>query len=260
MCPLCDREEDLRLSHFIPRALYPANLVYTNKTISGRFPAQMKQYLLCAVCEDRFNKHGESEAMKWITPNKKHFPLLAKMNLAQPVPGSVRKGVYSSAVLGVDTEKFGYFMLSILWRAAVAEWVLPDRTVTTKISLGGQDTAIKAYLLGTAPFPTDAMVMMTVCDDPFSRDWLARPNAIKNLKGFSGFEFLARGVYFHTLFGAGIPAKFRRMCCASSSDRYIFRRSCADKSVPAYTRLSATARKVGKWAKESEDYSATVQT
>src|SRR5580658_3410688 len=252
ICPLCDREQELELSHYIPRALYPANLVYTNKTISGRITGQMKQHLLCGDCEDRFNENGEDYVLKWIAPNKKRFPLLDRMNVAMPVPGSTKQMVYSSADLGVDTENFGYFMLSILWRASVAEWVLPDKTVTTKISLGGQEAPIKAYLLGTAPFPPDAAVMMTICDDPFSRSWLARPNAIKNIRGFSGFEFLARGVYFHTLFGAGIPPKFRRLCCASSSYRYIFRRSCADKSVPAYTNLSATARKVGKWAKESE--------
>lgn len=252
ICPLCDREEDLKLSHYIPRALYPANLVYTNKSISGRITGQMKQYLLCADCEDRFNKNGENYVLKLIAPNKKHFPVLDRMKVAMPVPGSTRNAVYSSADLGVDTEKFGYFMVSILWRASVAEWMLPDKTVTKNITLGGPDAAIKAYLLGTAPFPTDAAVMMTVCDDPFSRTWLARPNAIKNLRSFSGFEFLARGVYFHTLLGAGIPPNLRRLCCTSSSYKYIFRRSCADKSVPAYTKLSATTRKVGKWAKESE--------
>jgi hypothetical protein len=78
-----------------------------------------------------------------------------------------------------------------------------------------------------------------VCDDLFSRSWLARPNAIKNLRGFIGFEFLARGVYFHTLLGAGIPPNLRRMCCASASYKYIFRRSCADKSVPVDTTSEA---------------------
>jgi hypothetical protein len=152
----------------------------------------------------------------------------------------------------VNTDEFGYFMLSILWRGAVAEWVLPDRTVTTKINLGTHLAAIKAYLARKGAFPSDTVIIVTVCDDPFSRDWLARPNKVKDISGFIGFEFLARGVYFHALLGKGIPQGMRRMCCVSSPDRFIFRRSCAEKSAPAYLKLSETARKVGKWAKESE--------
>ena len=55
----------------------------------------------------------------------------------------------------------------------------------------------------------------------------------------------SEGSYFYTLLGAAIPPNLRRISCASSSYKYIFRRSCANKSVPAYTDLSATARKVG---------------
>ena len=199
-----------------------------------------------------FSKLGESPASKWIAPNRKIFPLLERLKVALPVAGSTTKNVFSSSAVGVNTDEFGYFMLSILWRGAVAEWVLPDRTKTTKINLGSHLATIKAYLAGKGAFPSNTVIMMTVCDDPFSRDWLARPNRIKNISGFIGFEFLARGVYFHALLGKGIPQRMRRLCCVSSPDRFIFRRSCADKSVPAYLKLSETARKVGKWAKESE--------
>jgi len=241
----------LKLSHFIPRAFYPANLLYTTGSISGRITGQMKQHLLCGKCEDLFSKRGESPVSKWIAPNRKIFPLLERLKIALPVTGSGTKNIFSSPAIGVSTDEFGYFVLSILWRGAVAEWVLPDRTLTTKLNLGNHSAPIKAYLTGRGSFPSDTVIVMTVCDDQFSRDWLARPNKIKNLSGFMGFGFLARGVHFHVLLGKGIPLQIRRLCCVSSPDRFIFRRSCADKSVPAYMELSGTARKVGKWANES---------
>jgi hypothetical protein len=250
-CALCDLEKELKLSHFLPRAFYPSNLVYTTRSISGRIIGQMKQYLLCENCECLFNTLGETPASKWIAPNKKTFPLLGRLSVALPVAGSKTADVFSSSAIGVSTDEFGYFILSILWRAAVAEWVLPDRTVTTKIGLGSHFAPIKAYLAGKGGFPSDTVIMLTVCDDPFSRGWLARPNKIKNISGFLGFECLTRGVYFHVLLGKAVPPRLRRLCCVSWPDRYIFRRSCGDKSIPAYVKLSQTARKVGKWAKES---------
>jgi hypothetical protein len=250
-CALCDLEKDLKLSHFIPRAFYPSNVVFTNKNISGHFVSQMKQYLLCADCEDRFNKGGESAVLKWIAPNKTRFPLLERLKVALPVVGSVTKGVFSGPAIDIDTAKFAYFMLSILWRAAVADWVLPDGVTAERIDLGAYEDPIKMFLAGKGPFPPHVVVIVTVCDDPFSRGWFVRPKATKTPAGFRGYEFTAGGVYFHVLLGKLIPQAMRRMCCWSSSDKYIFRRSCADKTVPTYTNLAATARKVGKWAKES---------
>jgi hypothetical protein len=251
-CALCNHNEELKLSHFIPRSFYPANPVYTNQNISGRITGHMKQYLLCEKCENLFGRLGESPVSKWIAPNKKIFPLLERLKGALPVAGSTTKTVFSSPAIGVSTDEFGYFVLSILWRGAVAEWVLPDHTVTAKINLGSHVAQIKAYLAEEGPLPSDTVILMTVCDDPVSRGCLVRPNRIKNISGFIGFEFLARGVYFHVLLGRGIPQRMRQLCCVSSPDRFIFRRSCADKSVPAYMKLGETARRVGKWAKEGE--------
>jgi len=70
---------------------------------------QVKDFLLCAKCEDLFNKNGENEILKWVW-NGKSFPLGDRLAVA--VPLSLDPSVtpsFSGTSIGVDTEKICVF-------------------------------------------------------------------------------------------------------------------------------------------------------
>jgi hypothetical protein len=142
-CRLCLEMKDLLNSHFLPAALWKGartpglknpNPVTITKETSGTTSKQMQTYLLCGECEERFNKGGEFEALRWIAPGQSRFPIADRLNVACPrVSNQIFKG-YSGSAVGICTEQLAYFALSILWRAAVHSWHLPDGSgVTSRI-------------------------------------------------------------------------------------------------------------------------------
>ena len=74
LCKLCKQDRELRDSHFLPAAVYaqlrnPAdqnpNPVLITKKLSLTTSKQMKDYVLCAECEERLSKFGET----WVLAN-----------------------------------------------------------------------------------------------------------------------------------------------------------------------------------------------
>ena len=51
--------------------------------------------------------------------NGKRFPLLDRLNVAIGMRRSEDAVVYSGSACGVNTEKLGYFALSVIWRAGI---------------------------------------------------------------------------------------------------------------------------------------------
>src|SRR5260370_20546655 len=92
ICTRCRQDKELRESHFMPAALYPTNakkLVFTTKAATHTERFEVKQYLLCADCEMRFSKYGESEVLGLVAaklvPRKPHeFPLMERLTAKEP--------------------------------------------------------------------------------------------------------------------------------------------------------------------------------
>lgn len=81
-CKLCHATGELRDSHFIPKAAYKIikesegeSPIVVNAEVSLQSDSQMKDYVLCAQCEERFNKNGESWVMKYCSRNAEGFNL-----------------------------------------------------------------------------------------------------------------------------------------------------------------------------------------
>ena len=243
-CRLCLRTGPLQNSHFIPAALYkfgPKPMFATRKT-AGSGMRELQTYLLCRECEQRFNRNGESELIRWLAPKantKGIFPLLDKLKKVTPRHSGPSLIIFSGSDLGIDTDRFAYFVLSIVWRGAVHRWTLPDGSITSPISLGGYEEPIRRFLLGTAPFPTDTVVVVTVCTDQASRGAWFTPTAIPE-NPLSTYAFLSQGVYFRVLTGRQLPEQMRQICCSSSPHKFIFARSCEDKTMEAYASLSSS--------------------
>jgi hypothetical protein len=84
---------------------------------------EAKAYLLCAECEGRFNNNGESEVLRWIAPKAtRDFPILDLLRKSSPWVHDNVHARFSGRDIGLDTDAFAYFALSIVWRAAAARW------------------------------------------------------------------------------------------------------------------------------------------
>ena len=253
ICKLCLQMKKLRDSHFIPRAMYKylrttsekdPNPVVIGRTREATTSRQMRDYLLCAKCEDLFNKNGENEILKWVW-NGKRFPLGDRLAVA--VPLSLDPSVtpsFSGTSIGVDAEKLAYFALSVLWRAAVHEWDLPFGGKTTLLNLGTIEEPIRKYLLGMAGLPPEVVVVAMACTDPLSIEAFSTPSRVRGYPG-TCFAILTLGIYFRVLIGSGITPESREICCAMSKMRPIFQRDCSQKTSESLAQIigfSSTGR------------------
>lgn len=248
VCRLCLKTKSLRKSHLMPAAMYKNVVGQTNtrnpvviaRNVSAPSSKQVADYLLCADCEDLFNKNGE----RWMLShgwNGESFPLRDRLNVAMPryeLPGSL---AFSGRAVGIDTDKLGYFALSILWRAAVRRWNEPFGGQTSQLPLQTeQEDAIRKFLLGEAPFP-DFVVMVTVCTDKFSTESFFMPTPVLGPPGTS-FSFLTPGIHFRIFVGTTIPQIVRAFCCVNSVPRVIFLRDCSKESIDAFAQILATSK------------------
>ncbi len=115
ICPLCldPKEKKLHKSHYMPAALYPKGrkLEYATRVSTGPLQNenQIKNPLLCFDCEQRFDRNGESEVMRWINPKGERSLLSERLEVALPRDPHPTLSRYSGADLGVDMDKFACF-------------------------------------------------------------------------------------------------------------------------------------------------------
>lgn len=249
ICRLCLKSRSLRDSHFIPGAMYKRlrdtkrqnpNPIVVTRQKTATTSKQMTDYVLCAECEQRFNKNGEDWMLKMVGEGRR-FPLNDRLALAIPVHEGQSAIQYSADKTGIDTEKLGYFALSMLWRGAVHEWKGPFGDVSQKLALGATEEAIRRYLLSEAPFPNDIAVIVNVCTDRTSREFLLQPVAGERDQIATGFEMITLGVHFLMFIGPAIPPIFRQMCCVTSKKKLLFRRDCSDRLGQHYASLAKTS-------------------
>jgi hypothetical protein len=132
VCKLCLETKPLRLSHFVPAALYPRRRKPSFASRNRRLVVldskdqHIKDHVLCFDCEQRFDRNGESEVLYWVSPKSKTFRLGERLKVALPRdydPSDLDQSInrYSGIDIGVDMDKFAYFAISIIWRG-LARW------------------------------------------------------------------------------------------------------------------------------------------
>jgi hypothetical protein len=220
------KQKQLHESHLMPNALYAPGkkgIQYATRSQSGRDPEHLKAHLLCFGCEQRFNRLGESEVLRWLAPKaRKRFPLAERMRIALPCANIRSFEVYKGADIGLATEEFAYFTLSVVWRRSIHEWLNFDGTPLPQWNLGAFGEQMRAFLAGEAGFPPDTAVMVIVCSDEHSRQfwWPPSTDVVCNCLGF---EFLARGVYFRALMGHHISETNAQVVnCAAPYGRILY--------------------------------------
>src|SRR5277367_2850442 len=162
VCKLCLTEQELQESHYVPAALYPDRVKLEFVSPQGIAPVEkeMTAPLLCRGCEGKFGI-GESEVLRHIAAKivKKRFPLKDQMEAAIPQESHPDITMYRGPELGLDLDKFAYFMLSLAWRGAVHSWEKQEGGSTKLLQLGAYEEPVRKSLYGSGPFPDDTAVI-----------------------------------------------------------------------------------------------------
>jgi hypothetical protein len=223
-CKLCLKQKHLHESHLMPSALYTPGkkgIQFATRSQSGQNPQHMKAHLLCFDCEQRLNRLGESEVLRWLAPKaRKKFPLHDRLRVALPCAEAGPYSIYKGSDVGLDTEKFAYFTLSVAWRRSIHEWIGFDGVPMPPWNLGTFGEQMRTFLVGDTGFPPDTCIQVLVCTDAHSREFWTVPTA-GVLHNCLAFDFLARGVWFRGLMGHHLPANSRYVNCASPYGRIL---------------------------------------
>jgi hypothetical protein len=231
ICRLCHKLADLQESHFFPRAVYiqlreaafknqnPVLMTEDESTISQK---QIKEYLLCFDCEQRFSRLGES----WVMANMARitsFPLQDSLFSGTPLGISKDQtfSCYSAAVLSsIDIGALTYFALSIFLRSAAHQWRNIDGTNMDGIRLGPYEEPIRNFLLGGS-FPNDVVIQVAVWPEKVVIQAAYTPRR-GNAPGYHVFNFMIPGIEFRLLTGKQIPYDVRSTCSYASPQKLIY--------------------------------------
>jgi hypothetical protein len=195
----------------------------------------IKDLLLCNASERLLDEGGESCVLSHIAAKvTDEFPLHRKLSVALARESYPDISRFSGDDLGIDMEKFAHFALGIVWRAAIHDWEMPDRTILPRQAMGDFEPAIRKYLLG-GDFPPDTSVIVIVCTDDEARRIWTTPTILIEANCLN-FRFLARGVFFRVMMGYQMPDMFRNMSCRSPR-KCLFYGSAAHLSGTTFCRV-----------------------
>lgn len=239
-CPLCRNHASLQSSHFLPRGLYkllrdptdPKHVVL-GRTRTERTTKQVKAFLLCRACEDRFDKFGEGWVLSHgVRPNGEfRLQTLLKDSCAgtRLVDDSVM--FRASSVPGLRIDRLVYFAASIYWRAAVFDWS-DQFDGCTPLDYGPYTEAMRLFLLERAAFPYNGVLYIAVSTQDRPLTAMSTPFGGRSTDGsFFAYHLHIPGIRFILLLGQRIPHGLRNLCSVNSPDRPIFLSPLIDEKV-----------------------------
>ena len=221
-CRLCLQAGKLLLdSHLIPKYLYKrlrtpslrdSNPVVITAKVVKTSSRQVKDYLLCEECEDRFNKGGE----RWISLNGMSdgvFPLRDALRATQPVATLDKAQLYCTTALpSQSTDKFSYFAGSVFWRAAVHEWRNEEFEIK-KLELGPYEEPLRLFLIGQTAFPSNMALWVTISSSDHLSGSIMFPY-LKNRSDYRQFHFAISDIAFDLFVGFRIADEIHKMSIA----------------------------------------------
>jgi hypothetical protein len=259
-CRLCKETRELQNSHFIPAAFYKAakksdpsgeHPIVVTKNVVMQTSKQATAPLLCAECENRFNKFGE----KWTLANSWQvdgsFPLRMAVRSKRPSYSKPGFRIYETAGLaGVDHGQLVYFGASIFWRASINDWHLVEPS--PKLHLGPYEEALRLFLLGRADFPANAAIVLSISaeTDVRASAMAVFPYYKNHNKDCRQYDFTMNGLTFDLFVGRSLPLAYRSRCLWRSPNRPVFFAASMDSQVvQEFGGMLSTAKTVGRLAK-----------
>jgi hypothetical protein len=148
------------------------------------------------------------------------FPLQTALKNASPIHHAEDFSAFSGRMIPtIDMEALVYFAASVFWRAAVHDWGCPEQ----QLRLGSRyQEELRQYLLGRAPFPTHAALLIVVSDATELLEIGAFPFGGKVGGMYHSYQFNIPGVEFTLSLGLRLPEFCRRICAFHSPEKWIF--------------------------------------
>jgi hypothetical protein len=209
ICKLCLLEKDLLDSHFLPAATYKSLLqpkmqnphpYFMSPTKTVETSRQIKDYVLCGECEQRFNENGERWVLSQIARDG-GFPLQETLRLATPIQSMGPLKIYGAgAIPKIDVDKLEYFALSVFWRGAVHDWKTFFGATYERLQLGPYRESLRQYLLG-GPFPRNVETVISVCEEEEFASAMFPPTAGERNQEGRAYSFLIPGIQFSMAMG-----------------------------------------------------------
>ena len=224
------QQKDLRNSHFLPAGVFKALLQPAAKNPHPGFMSptktietsrQMKDYVLCGDCEQRFSAKGE----RWVLRNMAReggFPLQENLLTATPIRRAPGLTTFAAGLIpNIDVDALEYFALSVFWRAAAHNWAPVHGDKYERLQFGPYQEEIRKFLLGCA-FPDNVMTMISV----FPRiDFLriTTPPAPGEKRHGEGtpYSFLIPGIQFTMVLGKQMSSETRAFDSHAAPERKI---------------------------------------
>jgi hypothetical protein len=232
ICKLCHTDAELQLSHYMGKALYRLCTNGNDKPILvspgyvKQTQAQIKDYLLCSPCEERFNRNGENYTMTLLN-RPEGFKLMDLIRANRPYY-THPETVYRADDIGIDTQPLAYFALSIIWRGSHV-WPPKDGFAVGGLNLGVHEERIRRYLLGIGSFPVGAVVKVTAATDMITRGTSDFPRPSPGQADATAFTFITFGLVFDVIIGDPLPEYVYESCCVQSTGKLIFLLADFDK-------------------------------
>ncbi len=177
-CGLCQAEDiPLCYSDLLPKAVVRwvrlsaqpdqvnPNPYFVTPDGSRQMNFRVAEYFLCAECEDRLNKGGESWTLKNTYRGKPVFPLRDTLLNAPPVCGLQGARIIDGGSLPqIQMDKLVYFALSVFWKASARRWWGVDHQ--TQLKLGPYETELHKFLLGQRKLSNRVALIINVSANP----------------------------------------------------------------------------------------------
>jgi hypothetical protein len=244
-CRLCLREADLQHGHIIPAWAYKRsrdeafanpNPVIVSEGVAVQHSKQVRQYLLCFECEQKFSQR-EQYVSSVTYQRDARAPLLdlignvvfehERMRVA--LPGKV------------DLAALVYFGASVVWRASIS-------AETDRCHLGAvYDEQFRSYLNGEAPFPPGAACCVAFHDLPIGEQHVASVTSTPVTRRLARYHltmFPIFGLQFWFPVGSRVDQAWRGACAVRGEVATIMLLPQSDL-LDWFGPIIATARRVG---------------
>lgn len=230
-CKLCLKERSLCDSHYMPGALYkhsraaklknPHPIVLTG-TKPKRGTGQVRDYILCRECEERFRVRGET----WVLSNIPHdygkpFALReAAIATRSPIIRGDVVLLAGKATPAFDIDKLIYFAASIFWRGGAHQWSEAMGLEIPQVSLAAHSEDLRAYLAGEASYPTDLYITVMLHPYETVQPGFILPHA-SSVPGWDRYWFYVTGLGFVLDFGDAVPPEVISHATSHSPEQFI---------------------------------------
>lgn len=228
ICKLCLFEKDLQDSHFVGKAVYKRlkepslgnpNPVIITSDYAKQSTTQVRDFVFCSDCEQKFNHGGESWIHSRIATTNE-FRLLDLFAGQPPVVAEDGYKLYEGAKIpGLDCAALLNYGAGIFFKAAAHVWNFEG--LPCGIDLGPHTESLRQFVLNGVDLPADMVIGLSIASTrpkflgffpPVAMD---DPECVK-------YKFYVSGVLYTLMVGSDIPAASRDLSFSVKGSKLIF--------------------------------------